>query len=235
MNYTANIDSIEVNKFSSLANRWWELDGPCAPLHVLNPCRLQFVQQHVRLEQQSVLDIGCGAGILSESLARHGAIVTGIDASTEVIAAAKQHAASMNLEINYLSTTAEDFLANSTSRFDIITCMELLEHVPSPEQLIKDCSQLLKPGGYIFLSTLNRTFKAYGLAIIGAEYLLNILPKQTHDYKKFIRPSELANMCNNAEIRLNDLSGINYNPITKHASLCTNVDVNYIACAIKDL
>src|SRR5581483_5763122 len=168
-----------------MANQWWEPNGPCAPLHILNPTRLQFVQQHVELANKTVLDVGCGAGILSESLAQQGAKVTGIDAGIDVITAAKAHAAMKNIHIDYFAKTIEEFISTSTQLFDVITCMELIEHVPNPEQLIANCAQLLKPGGQFFISTLNRTAKAYAFAIIGAEYVLKILPKRTHDYKKF--------------------------------------------------
>ena len=235
MNHTANIDTLEVEKFNALAAQWWEPNGPCAPLHILNPCRLEFVQQYAQLQNQDILDIGCGAGILAESLASHGAKVTGLDASEDVIKAAQEHASPRNLNIKYFIKTAENYLHDFDHTFDIITCMELLEHVPNPAKLIQNCADLLKPGGQLFLSTLNRNPKSYALAIIGAEYLLNILPKQTHDYTKFIRPAELADMLRVAGLQLRDLAGINYQPFTKNASLTKDVSVNYIAYAVKEV
>lgn len=234
MNYSANIDTLEVEKFSSLAARWWDPNGPCAPLHALNPCRLHFIQQHAQLASKAVLDIGCGAGILSESLAHAGAIVVGIDASAEVILAAQEHAQISKLAIEYHCSSIESFMLNNSSKFDIITCMELLEHVPDPAKIIRDSCSLLKAGGQLFLSTLDRSIKAYALAIIGAEYLLNILPPQTHDYNKFIRPAELAAVLRNNCLDLQDLTGIDYKPFTRSASLCKDVNVNYLAYAIKD-
>jgi len=234
VNHTANIDTIEVEKFSSIAQQWWDPSGPCAPLHALNPCRLQFIKQTCVLKGMSILDIGCGAGILTESLAVEGAQVTGIDASPEVIEAAQQHAVENNLSIDYRHMSSED-LRVSEQRFDIITCMELLEHVPDPIKLIEDCYALLKPGGKLFLSTLNRNIKAYALAIIGAEYLLKILPARTHDYAKFIRPSELAATLRSAQFNVQELAGISYNPLTKSATLCPNVDVNYLVQATKEI
>lgn len=235
MNHTCNVDTQEISKFSALASDWWQLDGPCAPLHALNPARLKFILQHSNLQNKVVLDIGCGAGILTESLAQHGAVLTGIDASTEIIAAAEQHATMQQLSINYAVDTAESFAVKHAAQFDIITCMELIEHVPDPQQLIQDCYQLLKPGGQLFLSTLNRTPKSYAFAIIGAEYIMNVLPKHTHDYKKFIKPSELAELLRKAQFSLQDLSGINYNAFSKSATLCQDVNVNYLAYAIKEI
>jgi ubiquinone biosynthesis O-methyltransferase len=230
-----NYDITEVNKFSALANRWWDRSGPCAPLHILNTCRVQFIQRHTTLANKNVLDIGCGAGILTESLASLNANISGLDASEPLIQEAITHATAQNLNITYYATTTEHLLATHSSHFDIITCMELLEHVPNPSKLIFDCMQLLKPGGKLFLSTLNRTLRSYALAIIGAEYLFNILPKQTHDYKKFIRPAELNSMLQTANMSLIALNGIKYNPFMKSASSTTDLSVNYLAFAIKEI
>lgn len=235
VNYSPNIDTAEIEKFSAMANQWWEPNGPCAPLHILNPTRLQYVQQHVQLENKNVLDVGCGAGILSESLALQGAKVVGIDAGADVISAAKAHSALKSIHIDYFVTSIEEYAQNQTELFDVITCMELIEHVPDPTQLINACAQLLKPGGKLFISTLNRTPKAYAFAIIGAEYLLKMLPKHTHDYKKFIRPSELAIMLRNANLQLTDLKGIKFQPFTKTAQLDDDISVNYVAYAIKEI
>lgn len=235
MNYSANIDTAEIEKFSAMAQDWWNTSGPCAPLHVLNSCRLQFLQQHTVINDKDILDVGCGGGIFAESLANLKANVTGIDACSDVITVAKSHAALSKLSIQYCSITIEDFLKTSHKQFDIITCMELIEHVPNPGQLISNCAQLLKPGGHLFISTINRTIKAYGLAIIGAEYILKILPKQTHDYKKFIRPAELAMILQKSQMTLQDIQGIKYNPFTKKACLQGDVSVNYLIHAIKGI
>lgn len=235
MNYSANIDTAEIAKFSAMAGQWWDLTGPCAPLHILNPCRLQFIQQYAQLANKTVLDVGCGAGILTESLAKNSAHVIGIDAGVDVIAAAQEHAAIKNVSVTYHATTIEDFLISHNEQFDIITCMELIEHVPNPSRLIADCAKLLKPGGQLFISTLNRTLKAYTFAIIGAEYVLNMLPKHTHDYKKFIRPAELAEMLKTVNMQLTDLKGIKFQPFTKTALLQDDLSVNYLAHAKKEI
>lgn len=233
MHYADNVDITEVAKFSTMAQQWWDPSGPCAPLHILNPCRLQFIQKYCSLTNKSVLDVGCGGGILSSSMARCHAQVTGIDASQELILVATNKAQQQNLTIDYRATKIEDFATNNAAQFDIITCMELIEHVPDPQKLIVDCAHLLKPGGQLFLSTINRTPKAYALAIIAAEYVLKILPKNTHDYKKFIRPAELDDMLRSTNLQLVNMSGIKYNPFSKHAGLDHSVDVNYLAYAIK--
>jgi 2-polyprenyl-6-hydroxyphenyl methylase/3-demethylubiquinone-9 3-methyltransferase len=230
-----NYDTLEINKFSALASRWWDKSGPCAPLHVLNPCRLQFIQRNAILNNKNILDVGCGAGILTESLAENKAHVVGIDASESLISEAQAHAAAKNLDITYKNLPVEEMLPTHTGQFDIVTCMELVEHVPDPAKLIADCSQLLKPGGKFFLSTINRTPRAYLLAILGAEYILNILPKQTHDYKKFIKPSELADMLQPANLKLTALNGLQYKPFTKTAGITSDVRVNYLAYATKEI
>ena len=231
MNYDVN----EINKFSALASQWWDINGPCAPLHILNKCRVQFIKEHCEINNKTVLDIGCGGGILTESLASLKAKPTGIDASSEVIGVAQEHARISKLDIDYRAITTESLLSDQSMQFDIITCMELLEHVPDPQKLINDCSQLLKPGGKLFLSTLNRTFSAYIFAIIGAEYIMKILPKQTHDYKKFITPAELENMLHQCKLKLRVLQGVKYNPFTKTASITSDLRVNYLAFATKEI
>jgi 2-polyprenyl-6-hydroxyphenyl methylase/3-demethylubiquinone-9 3-methyltransferase len=230
-----NCDATEVNKFSALAPRWWDRNGPCAPLHILNKCRVQFIQRHTDLANKTVLDVGCGAGILTESLAMLNANICGLDASDAVIQEATAHATTQGLNITYYSATIETLAETHNSKFDVITCMELLEHVPNPDKLIFDCMQLLKPGGKLFLSTLNRTLRSYALAIIGAEYLFNILPKQTHDYKKFISPAELNSMLQATNMRLMALDGVKYNPFTKSASFTSDLSVNYLAFATKEI
>lgn len=230
-----NYDVTEIDKFSALASKWWDLNGPCAPLHALNKCRLKFIQTNTELAHKRILDIGCGGGILTESLANCQAKTTGVDASAEVIVVAKEHAALTGLDIDYRTGTVESLLETHSAQFDIITCMELLEHVPDPNKLIKDCMQLLKPGGKLFLSTLNRTLRAYALAIIGAEYVLNLLPKQTHDYKRFVTPAELETMLHDNDLQLRVLKGVKYNPLTKNATITPDLSVNYLAYAIKEI
>ncbi len=234
MNHSANIDNSEVAKFDAMAEQWWDPAGPCAPLHILNPSRLSYIQRHTKLDNKYVLDAGCGAGILTESLAKQGAHVTGIDASREVIKAAQEHCITSNLNISYQAITIEDFIAINTDKFDIITCMELLEHVPDPSSFVANCAKLLKPGGQLFISTLNRTPTAYAGAIVGAEYLLKLLPKNTHDYKKFIRPAELEAMLRAANMQLLDLTGLKFDPFTKSAKLHSSVSINYLAFARKE-
>lgn len=232
-----NIDSSELKKFSNMAADWWDPLGECRPLHELNPVRLQFINDRCPLAQKKVLDIGCGGGILSESMAKRKAKVVGIDALDTVIEVAKQHASDngLNCEVlHYEHSTAEAYAEHHRGEFDVITCMELLEHVPDPLSLIKACQQLLKPNGHLFLSTVNRTPKSYAFAILGAEYLLKLLPKGTHDYEKFIRPSELASLLRQSDLQLKELQGIHYNPFKHTAHLNTNVDVNYLAYATKE-
>lgn len=230
---TLNLDPKEVAKFSNLATRWWDKQGEFKPLHDINPLRLQFIQKHINLKDKTVLDIGCGGGILTESLAAQGAQVTGIDASSEVINAAQIHLKSNPLAINYLQITAEEYAHQAPETFEVVTCMELLEHVPDPASLVKAAAKLVRPGGEIFFSTLNRTLKSYLLAIVGAEYVLNWLPKGTHDYAKFIRPSELANYLRGANLTLQELAGLSYNPLRRNYHLSTDIDVNYLAYCIR--
>lgn len=238
-----NIHLHEIAQFETLASNWWDKNGPCRPLHDLNPVRLQFISQHCVLQQKRVLDIGCGGGLLTESLYQKGAIVTGIDASLQLIEIARQHAAQSFPEnpaaIHYEPSTAESYAIQcaeyNVELFDIITCMELLEHVPNPTSLIQAMASLLKPNGHLFLSTLNRTAKAYALAILGAEYCLNLLPKGTHTYKQFIRPSELQQALQTAGMSLKELQGMRYNPLFKTATLSSDVSVNYLAYATKSL
>lgn len=229
-----NIDLEETEHFAKMAEEWWDPKGPCRPLHDLNPVRLQFITDRIEVLGKKILDIGCGGGLLTESLAKRHAIVTGIDATEKLIEVAKQHAASQmqvqkekNL-LSYFLTSAEAFAEIHPAEFDIITCLELLEHVPDPESLILACRKLIKPGGSLFFSTLNRNPKSYFMAIIGAEYLLKILPKNTHHYAKFIRPSELDQALRQANLQLKDIAGLQYNPFTHQAKLTQDVSVNYI-------
>lgn len=232
MNQANNLDSSEIYKFSKQANAWWDLNGPAQPLHIINPVRLDFVRQQVNLDNKTVLDVGCGAGIFSEVMAKSGAKVTGLDASQEMIDVAVEHAATESLAIEYRQSTAENF-ASYNRTFDIITCMELIEHVPSPSSLLAACSKMLNPSGKLFISTINRTPQAFALAIVGAEYIMKILPKKTHQYSKFIKPSEISDSLSENDLHISAISGIKYNPIMKNANLASDVKVNYILMAEK--
>ncbi|HEV2524543.1 MAG TPA: bifunctional 2-polyprenyl-6-hydroxyphenol methylase/3-demethylubiquinol 3-O-methyltransferase UbiG, partial [Gammaproteobacteria bacterium] len=201
-----NIEAAELDKFDAMAADWWDPKGKCRPLHALNPTRLQFIVDRCSLLQKSVLDIGCGGGILSESMQKRGAYVTGIDASLSVLEVAKLHAMETN-SLNYIHTTAEEYAAIHPNSFDVVTCLELLEHVPDPLSLVKAAATLVKPGGHLFFSTLNRTPKSYLFAVLGAEYLLKLLPRGTHQYEKFIRPAELEQWLRQAGLRLKELTG----------------------------
>lgn len=228
---TPNVNTEEVAKFDALAQEWWDPNGPMKPLHLLNPVRQGYIQQHATLHKATVCDVGCGAGLLSESLHHAGAQVTGIDMSEAALTVAKQHAGT--LPITYLATTVEAFATDHKGTFDVVTCMEMLEHVPHPDSVISACITLLKPGGTLFLSTLNRHPKAYLLGVIGAEYILNMLPKGTHDYHAFIRPSELAKSVRNAGATVSHIQGMSYAPSTETFSLSDDVRVNYLLCCQK--
>ncbi|RUR15447.1 bifunctional 2-polyprenyl-6-hydroxyphenol methylase/3-demethylubiquinol 3-O-methyltransferase UbiG [Legionella sp. km535] len=225
INSESTIDKQELDKFAQHAAQWWDTEGPLKTLHDINSTRLDFISQHVKLNDIRVLDVGCGGGILCESMARRGADVIGIDAEAEAIKAAEEHAQNNSLSVRYLCTPIEDY---EDKAFDVITCMEMLEHVHRPEQVLHHCRRLLKPDGLLFLSTINRTPKAYASAIIAAEYVLNLLPKQTHDYEKFIKPSELAAMTRSHGFELIDLKGLHYNPIARTCALSDDVSVNYL-------
>ncbi|HIF51803.1 MAG TPA: bifunctional 2-polyprenyl-6-hydroxyphenol methylase/3-demethylubiquinol 3-O-methyltransferase UbiG [Thiotrichaceae bacterium] len=233
MQSTENIDLDELEKFSSRAEQWWDTQGEFKTLHQINPVRLQFINSHMSLQDKHILDVGCGGGILAEAMAKQKAHVTAIDASKENINIASQHATDNDLEINYQTLTAETFSENNIAKFDLVTCMELLEHVPDPASVILACSKMVKPGGHVMFSTINRNVKAYLLAVLTGEYLLKLLPKGTHQYEKFIRPSELLNWCNESELKMNDLAGMHYNPLIDRCSLTKNVDVNYLLDTIK--
>ncbi len=224
-----NVDPGEITKFALLADTWWDKDGDCKPLHDLNPCRGAFITQRAQIAGARVLDVGCGGGILSEYLAAAGAEVTGIDANKDLIEVARLHAAGANLDIRYECTNIENFAAGSDNRFDIVTCMELLEHVPAPKAMVDECARRLSAKGDIFFSTINRTLKAYALAVLGAEYLLRLLPRGTHDYASFIKPSELARWGRQAGLEAPEFRGMSYNPLTGYAKLCDDVSVNFIA------
>lgn len=225
----SNSDSAEINKFTQMAEQWWDIEGPCKPLHIINPLRFEFIATQHTLQGQEVIDIGCGGGILTEALAKQGAKVTGIDKSSALIQVAKKHAEENQLPIKYYLTDAESFAKSHSQSFDVVCCMELLEHVPDPYSLIQACSDLAKPGANIFFSTINRNPRSYLFAILGAEYFLKILPRGTHDYKKFICPSELAAAARKANLILKKFQGIHYNPLTRYYALGKDIQVNYLA------
>ena len=227
-NPSINVDTTEKNKFDALASQWWDANGKFKTLHDINPLRLQYIERHAALSGKKVLDLGCGGGILAEAMARQGAHVTGLDISEAPLEAARQHSAQSNLVINYINNTAEEYGSTSGQSFDVITCMEMLEHVPDPKSIIKACSALIKADGHIFYSTINRTPKAYLLAVLGAEYLLKLLPTGTHDYSRFIRPSELASWCREYGLKMTDTAGISYLPVIDHFSITDTTDVNYL-------
>ncbi len=229
----ANTDSAEIQKFDAMAAGWWDPDGDFKPLHELNPLRLGFVQKEIELDGSQVLDVGCGGGILSEAMARCGAEVTGVDLAADALAVAEAHAADQGVAVSYICQAIGEFANSHAGQFDVVTCMELLEHVPEPGQLVADCAQALRPGGTVFFSTINRTPRAYALAVVGAEYLLRLLPRGTHDYDRFIRPSELGEFARQAGLNLGRLRGIHYNPLTMAHALNTDVGVNYLLSAHK--
>ena len=224
-----NVDATEVAKFNRLAGEWWNPEGNFKTLHRINPVRLRYLQQQTGpLNGKNVLDVGCGGGILAESMAALGASVTAVDLAQDSINAAKAHAASQNIRVDYRLLAVDDLLPDAAEHFDLITCMELLEHVPEPAELIHSCAALCKPGGDLVFSTINRSPRAFALAIIGAEYLLRLVPMGTHEYERFIRPSELAAWSRAAGLDVSDISGMRYNPLNHTASLATDVAVNYL-------
>ncbi|HFD39950.1 MAG TPA: bifunctional 2-polyprenyl-6-hydroxyphenol methylase/3-demethylubiquinol 3-O-methyltransferase UbiG [Anaerolineae bacterium] len=224
----ANIDPAEVGKFEELASRWWDSASEFKPLHDINPLRLDFIDQRAHLKGKRVVDVGCGGGILSESMAARGAEVVGIDAGKAPLTVARLHALESGIELDYRQLTAEQLAEEEPESFDVVTCMEMLEHVPDPASVLRACARLVKPGGDVFLSTINRTPKAYAFAIIGAEYLLRMLPKGTHDYQKFIRPSELEAWAREAGLRFEQMTGMTYNPLSRSYRLEDDLDVNYL-------
>ena len=229
-----NLDHEEVNKFDELAAKWWDMEGEFKPLHQINPLRVGFIKDRSILEGKKILDVGCGGGILAEALSELGANVTGIDASENTIGVAKSHSKSISSNVRFIQNTIEEFIAsNPEEKFDVITCLEMLEHVPSPGEIIKNCSDILKKDGDIFFSTINRNPRSYLFAVIGAEYILNLLPKGTHDYEKFIKPSELAKWIREAGLNSEETIGLSYNPITDNYWLGKDIQVNYMVHAKK--
>ncbi|WP_133647873.1 bifunctional 2-polyprenyl-6-hydroxyphenol methylase/3-demethylubiquinol 3-O-methyltransferase UbiG [Paraburkholderia flava] len=226
-----NADPHELQKFSDLAHRWWDPNAEFKPLHELNPVRLKWIDTHAGLAGKRVLDIGCGGGILSESMAGLGAIVKGIDLSTQALGVADLHSLESGVTVEYEEIAAEALAAREPATYDVVTCMEMLEHVPEPAAVVAACATLVKPGGWVFFSTLNRNVKSYLFAVVGAEYIAQMLPKGTHDYARFIRPSELAGFVRVAGLQTQDIKGITYRPLSKHFSLSDDTSVNYmLAC-----
>ena len=225
-----NADPLELAKFAALAHRWWDANGEFKPLHRINPVRLDWIDGLVSLSGKRVLDVGCGGGILAESMAARGALVTGIDLADKALAVAKLHCLESGVAVDYQLCSSEALAAKMAGQFDVVTCMEMLEHVPDPASVVAACAPLVKPRGRVFFSTNNRKLKAYALAIIGAEYVLNLLPRGTHDYAKFITPAELARYCRSANLVVDELRGMRYNPLTHSAKLCADTDVNYAFC-----
>lgn len=224
-----NVDEAEIDKFARLASRWWDKHGEFKPLHDLNPLRANYIDLASPVAGKKILDVGCGGGILCEALAQRGALVTGIDMGEAPLEVAKLHSLESGQKINYEKSTAENFAIKHSEQFDIVTCLEMLEHVPDPGKVVQACAQLVKPGGHVYFSTINRNPKAWLFAVVGAEYVLKMLPKGTHDYAKFIRPSELATWIRQAGLQLEDITGMTYNPVTKQYRLNANdASVNYL-------
>ncbi|MCF6235925.1 MAG: bifunctional 2-polyprenyl-6-hydroxyphenol methylase/3-demethylubiquinol 3-O-methyltransferase UbiG [Gammaproteobacteria bacterium] len=228
-----NVDPQEVGKFNALASRWWDSTSEFKPLHDINPLRLNYIDEHASIAGKEVLDVGCGGGILSESMAFRGAEVTGIDMATAALSVAELHLLESGAKVNYQQTSVETLSTKQPSTFDVITCMEMLEHVPDPSSVIKSCAKLVKPGGNLFFSTLNRNAKSYLFAILGAEYILKMLPKGTHDYQKFIRPSELEEWIREAGLELKKITGMSYNPLTQSYKLNQDLSVNYLVHVVR--
>ena len=229
MKNNVNADPLELAKFSDLAHRWWDLESEFRPLHEINPLRLEWINTLSPLKNQRVLDVGCGGGILADSMARKGAQVLGIDLSTKALRVAQLHALETQTpDIEYREVSVEALASEQPGSFDTVTCMEMLEHVPDPDSVVHACAQLVKPGGWVFFSTINRNAKAFAFAIVGAEYVLGLLPRGTHEYAKFIRPSELALSCRSAQLDIMQTKGMQYNPVTRRYWLSTDTSVNYL-------
>jgi 2-polyprenyl-6-hydroxyphenyl methylase / 3-demethylubiquinone-9 3-methyltransferase len=229
-----NFDPVELAKFSDLAHRWWDQDSEFRPLHQINPLRLAWIEGLVSLSGKRILDVGCGGGILADSMARRGADVLGIDLATKALKVAQLHALEAQTEgVEYREISAEALAAEQPASFDVVTCMEMLEHVPDPSLIVQACSQLVKPNGHVFFSTINRNAKAFLFAIVGAEYLLNLLPRGTHEYGKLIKPSELAAFCRHSDLSFDETKGLEYNPVTRNYWLSADTSVNYMLATRK--
>jgi len=236
MNSTLNADPAELAKFSDLAHRWWDMDGEFRPLHQINPLRLDWINSLSSLKGQQVLDVGCGGGILADAMARSGAMVTGIDLAAKSLKVAQLHALEAQTpNVQYREVSVEALAVDQPESFDVVTCMEMLEHVPDPASVVRACAALVKPGGWVFFSTLNRSPKSFLFAIVGAEYVLNMLPRGTHEYAKMIRPSELASYCRSVDLDLRHTRGMEYNPLTRRYSLSADTGVNYLFATQKSL
>jgi len=228
-----NVDPAELDKFNQLAHRWWDPNSEFKPLHDINPLRLGYIDSLVDLAGKRVLDVGCGGGILAEAMTRRGARVTGIDLGEKPLKVAQLHLLESGLSVDYRCIAVEELAAEQARQYDVVTCMEMLEHVPDPASIVRSCAELVKPDGWCVFATISRTLKAYLLAVVGAEYVLKLLPKGTHDYARFIRPSELARDCRSSGLNVEQLTGMAYNPVTRNYSLGRDVAVNYILCARK--
>lgn len=230
---THNVDPAELAKFQDLASRWWDANSEFKPLHQINPLRLNWINDRIPLDGAKVLDVGCGGGILAESMAEKGADVLGIDLAEAPLAVARLHALETGATLEYREISAEDCAVENPAQFDCVTCLELLEHVPDPASTVAACAAMVKPGGRVFFSTLNKNPKSFLFAIVGAEYVLRLLPRGTHDWKKFIKPSDLGRHCRQANLRVDEIIGLTYNPLTKHYKLENDVDVNYMIAATR--
>lgn len=231
---TVNVDPAEIEKFSALASRWWDPTSEFKPLHEINPLRLGWISDLAGgLDNKKVIDVGCGGGILAEAMAAQGAEVTGIDLAERSLKVARLHSLETGIKVNYQYISAEEMAAQQPEKYDVVTCMEMLEHVPNPASIIQACSQLVKPGGWVFFSTLNRNPKSFLFAIVGAEYLLNLVPRGTHHYEAFIKPSELSRSARESGLALHELKGLEYNPLTKHYKLSQDSSVNYLMATKK--
>ncbi len=229
-----NADPVELEKFSQLAHKWWDPNSEFKPLHDINPLRLGYIDRHAKIAGKAVLDVGCGGGILSEGMAALGASVTGIDLADKSLKVAKLHLLESGRQVDYRKVAVEALAAEQPEHYDVVACLEMLEHVPDPQSVVAACAKLAKPGGWVFFSTLNRNPKSYLYAVLGAEYVLNLLPRGTHDYARFIKPSELAQWCRNAGLDVADVTGMSYSPFSKTYSLGSDTDVNYLIACRKD-